>query len=114
MQHVSEEADDDLTFMALSVGDWATLIEGVHGAKTNLHLKNLQDHALVDTAAGQALIGQPDLEVLTEALAKKGYRVHAEFEPPVGVTASGIGGKAKPVGRAWVPAPWPDAASSIS
>ena len=59
------QADDDKSeifkaevFMALTIGDWAELIEGARGVKANI--------ALVDTAAGQALIGQPDPECSPE------------------------------------------------
>eukprot|EP00959_Pyramimonas_sp_CCMP1952_P043868 916551-Pyramimonas_sp.AAC.1 len=61
------------------------------------------ERALVDTAAGQALIGKGDLEILVTAFRKRGYHVHYEMGGVTGQTASGIGGKTEPIGRAWVP-----------
>eukprot|EP00959_Pyramimonas_sp_CCMP1952_P360432 7547915-Pyramimonas_sp.AAC.1 len=62
----------------------------------------MRDHALVDTAAGQALIGTPDVKNLVEAFRKRGYFVFVDWTPLDGRKASGIGGLAKTVGRAWV------------
>eukprot|EP00959_Pyramimonas_sp_CCMP1952_P337467 7067145-Pyramimonas_sp.AAC.1 len=61
------------------------------------------DSALVDTAAGQALVGREDLRIMEHSFAEKGFNVHVVFGEVPGMTASGIGGQAKPVGRAWVP-----------
>eukprot|EP00959_Pyramimonas_sp_CCMP1952_P333637 6987001-Pyramimonas_sp.AAC.1 len=61
------------------------------------------DHALVDTAAGQALIGKDDLSVMKEAFERRGFRILVKEGTVPGVTASGIGVRVEPVARAWVP-----------
>eukprot|EP00959_Pyramimonas_sp_CCMP1952_P202771 4240997-Pyramimonas_sp.AAC.1 len=61
------------------------------------------DSALVDTAAGQALVGKEDLRIMKEAFAEKGFHIHVHLGEVPGMTASGIGGQARPIGKAWVP-----------
>ena len=68
-----------------------------------LSLKNLFDHALVDTAAGQALIRRCDLANLEMAFQNKGYRIQVTWGEVEGCSASGIGGRVKPAGKALVP-----------
>eukprot|EP00959_Pyramimonas_sp_CCMP1952_P078819 1647729-Pyramimonas_sp.AAC.1 len=65
-------------------------------------LQDMDEYALVDTAAGQALIGPPDIDRLRSAFKKKGYEAHI-FDTDKVPTANGVGGKVKPIGVAAVP-----------
>ncbi|CAK0800210.1 unnamed protein product, partial [Prorocentrum cordatum] len=65
-------------------------------------LQDMDEYALVDTAAGQALIGTPDIDKLKAAFKKKGFEIHFVDTDEV-PTANGVGGKVKPVGVAAVP-----------
>ena len=65
-------------------------------------LQDMDEYALVDTAAGQALIGTPDIDKLRAAFKKKGFEIHFVDTDRV-PTANGVGGKVKPVGVAAVP-----------
>eukprot|EP00959_Pyramimonas_sp_CCMP1952_P432261 9052181-Pyramimonas_sp.AAC.1 len=62
----------------------------------------MDEYALVDTAAGQALIGTPDIDRLKAAFKKKGFEIHFVDTDKVPM-ANGVGGKVKPVGVAAVP-----------
>eukprot|EP00959_Pyramimonas_sp_CCMP1952_P262704 5493354-Pyramimonas_sp.AAC.1 len=63
----------------------------------------MQDHVLVDTAAGQALIGKIDRDNFQNAFRHRVDHVHEDQSPIAGTAASGIGGEALPMGKAWVP-----------
>eukprot|EP00959_Pyramimonas_sp_CCMP1952_P267351 5589893-Pyramimonas_sp.AAC.1 len=75
----------------------------MHVEGPELSLRQLGDHALVDTAAGQALVGQAGLKVMKEAFERRGFRILVKEGPVAGATAGGVGGKVSPFGRAWVP-----------
>eukprot|EP00959_Pyramimonas_sp_CCMP1952_P316631 6627408-Pyramimonas_sp.AAC.1 len=56
------EAAESSTWATFSVEQWVGLIGQLETPEVSL--KSMRDHALVDTAAGQALIGTPDVKNL--------------------------------------------------
>eukprot|EP00959_Pyramimonas_sp_CCMP1952_P391506 8204592-Pyramimonas_sp.AAC.1 len=74
------------TWATFSVEEWVGLVSGE--TVPELNLRNMRDHGLADTAAGQALVGAPDIENLRGAFKQRGYHVHIDWAPVQGRRAS--------------------------
>eukprot|EP00959_Pyramimonas_sp_CCMP1952_P043903 917256-Pyramimonas_sp.AAC.1 len=62
----------ETSWASFSIEFWTGIVKS--GPDTAaIPLKNMQGHALIDTAAGQALIGRPDVLILKKATRSKGF-----------------------------------------
>ena len=66
----------------------------------SLTLEYMMGHALVDTAAGQERTCKEDLDNLVDVSQQRDFHVHVELGRVKGQTATGIGGRTEPLGRA--------------
>ncbi|CAK0810300.1 unnamed protein product, partial [Prorocentrum cordatum] len=67
-----------------------------------LDIEGDEPEGMVDTAAGQALVGEKQLKVLQEKYYKKGWRIPVR-KTDGNSSAKGIGGRSRVVGEAMVP-----------
>ncbi|CAK0886027.1 unnamed protein product, partial [Prorocentrum cordatum] len=99
--HISSDADQTGCSWA-SFDEFLNLAELSSVAvplRDEIPLANVGTLALADTAAGQALVGSPDLERMVRAFKKRGYKIHVNKGETNLPAANGLGGKSTPVGK---------------